>query len=136
MPGTREREIASHRIEPGGAYHRSPLPSATYFLLVSPLSRSCIFPRKLESSLYCFVSSCGLRSRPAIRCSMVGHRPLCSLCLRAVSADVAVTWVVNIGSGVPWSFCFFVRVHENGVTGGGGGGMSPGSATGGGGLDS
>ena len=32
----------------------------------------------------------------------------------------------NIGSGVSWSFCFLVRVHGGGATGGGRGGISPG----------
>ena len=41
-------------------------------------------------------------------------------------ADVAVTWVGNIGSGVSWPLSFLVRVCEGGTTGGGGGGgISP-----------
>ena len=53
-----------------------------------------------------------------------------------MSADVVVTWVGNIGPGVSWSFCFLVRVSDDGVTGGAGGGIFPGGAVGGGGLDS
>ena len=54
-----------------------------------------------------------------------------------MSADVAITWVGNIGSGVSRSFCFLVRVRDDGTTGGGegGGGISPGGAIGGGDLD-
>ena len=53
-----------------------------------------------------------------------------------MSADVVVTWVVNIGSGVSWSSCFFVHARDSGVTGGGEGKISPGDAVGGGGFDS
>ena len=53
-----------------------------------------------------------------------------------MSADVAVTWVGNIGSGLSWAFCFLVRVRGGGTISVGGGGISPGSAVGGGGLDS
>ena len=44
-------------------------------------------------------------------------------------ADVVVTWLGNIGSGVFWSFCFLLcRVCDSGVTGGDEGGISPGGA--------
>ena len=36
-----------------------------------------------------------------------------------------------MGSGVPWSFCFLVRVRGGDATGGGEGGISPGGAVGG-----
>ena len=90
IQGTREQGIARRRMEPGGVYQRSPLKSAIYYPLVPALSRSRIFPNMLESSLCCFVSSCRLQSRPAIRCSMVRYEPRCSPCLRVVSADVVV----------------------------------------------
>ena len=115
MPGTREWGIARGRMKPGGACQRSPSSSVIYSLLVSPLSRSCIFTNKWESSFCRFISSCGLRSRPAIRCTMVEYRPRCSPWLGAVSADVAVSWVGDIGAGVPWFFCFLVRVRGGGV---------------------
>ena len=37
---------------------------------------------------------------------MVGYGSRCPPRLRAVSTDVAVAWVGNIGSGVSWSFFF------------------------------
>ena len=78
MPGVREQEMVRRRTEPGGAYQKSPPSSGIYTPPISPLSRSCIFPNKWESSFCCFVSSYGLRSKPAIRCPMVGYRPRCS----------------------------------------------------------
>ena len=53
-----------------------------------------------------------------------------------MSADVAITGVGNIGSGVSWPFCFLVQVCEGGATGVvGGGGISPSGVVGRGGLD-
>ena len=48
---------------------------------------------------------------------------------------MVVSWVGNIGSGIPWSFCFLVRVRGGGATVVGGGGISPGDAVGGDCLD-
>ena len=42
-----------------------------------------------------------------------------------------VSWVGNIGSDVPWSFCFLVRVHGGSVQDVGGGDISPDGAAGG-----
>ena len=67
---------------------------------------------------------------------MVGYGPRCSPWLRAVSADVAVSWVGNIVFGVSWFFCSVVRVRDGGATCIGGGGISPGGAVGGSCLDS
>ena len=53
-----------------------------------------------------------------------------------MSADVAVTWVGDIGSGLSRSLCFLVRVRGGNATGGDGGGIYPDGAVSGGGLDS
>ena len=73
-----EQGIARDSMEPGGAYQKRLSSSVTYSPPVSPLSRSGISPNKWESSLCHFIRSCGLRSRPAVRCTMVGYGSRCS----------------------------------------------------------
>ena len=82
------------------------------------------------------MSFCDPRSRPAISCTVVGSGPRCSPWLKAVSADVAVSWVGKVGSGVPWSFCFLVRVRGDGATDVREGGIPPDGDVGGDCLDS
>ena len=130
IPGTKERGIVRCRMEHGGAHQRSSISSATFSPPIPPLSRSCIFSSKRESSICCLMKSCGLRSRSAVRCSMVGYGPRSvfaltkgSICRRGGHLGrehrVWCTLVV---------FFLLCRVCDSDVTGGGRGRISPGGA--------
>ena len=81
--------MARRRMEAGRAYQRSPSSSVTYSPPVPPLFRSRTFPSRWEFSLFRALSSRGLRSRSAIRCTIVEYGTWCSPWLRAVSQQTS-----------------------------------------------
>ena len=90
---------ARRRIEPGGAYQRSPSSSVTYSPPVPALFRSRTLPSKWEPSLCRAMTPCGLCSRSAICCTIVGHGPWCSHKISSTSRNamrcLSASWIVS-----------------------------------------